>query len=141
MLVAKENVMLVLQQPQVRELVERARARGNNEYAFVDLVAKLELGEFQLWLLHEETKLKLIMITGIELWPRTKYLRVEMLSGEDFDEYLPHLPELLAWAKTHKCKELVAQVRPGFVKKLEPFGAQVMGVNIRMPVEAQNVSA
>lgn len=134
-LIAKENIMMVLAKPQVRQMIERVREVSPSVYSFVDIVAKLEAGEFQLWLLHEEFELKLIMITEIELWPKMKRLRVEMMSGEDYDSYGHHLSELKTWAKQHRCREIVSSVRPGFSKKLKKQGFRVLSMNVQLQVE------
>lgn len=130
LLIARENVMMVLAQPQVRNEIHRAIAEGNGEYSYVDLVARLEEGELQLWLLHEETKLKLVLITGVQLWPRKKTLQIELVAGEDFNSYVHHLDALEAWARQNKVKDIVTLCRPGFQKVAKPLGFKVVGIQL-----------
>lgn len=116
-LIAAENTMKVW--PLVKPFLQKAVDQGNGEFDIHDVAVELFNGQSQLWIGYDsDLKLRLVATTKIEMWPKLKRLRVELMGGADFEEFMPMLPTVEAWGKEHGCTQTIAAVRPGLRKLL-----------------------
>lgn len=116
-LIATENV------PRIWELVKPVLAKavdaGNGEFDIDDVGTELFAGIAQLWVgYNADLKLRMVATTKIEVWPKVRRMRIELMAGGGLDDFFPLFPMVEAWGKEHGCTETVAAVRPGMRKRL-----------------------
>lgn len=116
-LIATENMSKVWHV--VKPFLVRAIAEANGEYDIDDIGVELFNGQAQLWVGYDtDLKLRMVAVTKIEVWPKMKRLRIELLAGGGLVDFFPLLPQVEAWAKEHGCIQTIATVRPGMRKRL-----------------------
>ena len=74
-----------------------------------------------LWIVYDPDGIKItgFMLTRVNQYAATKLLTVEMLAGDDFDEWIDQANEaLILFAKHFECEGLELIGRRGWVKKL-----------------------
>lgn len=115
--VATENIEAVW--PKIQGLMARALTSLHGEYDEKDVFNRLVSGATQLWLVYDdELKLRIICTTGIEIWPTAKWLRINLLAGDHFQDFYWAFDQLELWAKEQGCSKIIAAVRPGLRKRL-----------------------
>jgi hypothetical protein len=134
-LIPTAGVPDMLKRERVLMLIKWGLEKSKSDSSLEELLEKLRNGQSQLWLGHAEGSLDMIFVTGIQAWTPKRRLHVELMAGENFDNYADYLPQIAAFAWAHDCKEIVADVRHGFLKKLEPLGFQATRIRVVKSLE------
>lgn len=109
----------------VKPFVSKALAFANGEVDENMLLAKVVVGQVQLWVVYEvETRcVKGVATTSILQYDRLQALRIITMAGQDFDKWGEDLHEaLLSYAEEHGCSRLEAAGRKGLGVLLARFG-------------------
>lgn len=98
-------------------------AKRNGLYTETSVVKALGKGELQLWIAGS-----IAALTEIAQYPGIKQASVVLMGGKGWDESLPCLDVLEAWAKANGCKRFVNAGRPGLSKKLKGRGYRMASI-------------
>ena len=104
-------------------LVRLSQKRVDDYTGMADIYDDLLRGEMQLWTVKIEDKLKAAVVTMVEQHPRKRILRVMHVGGFDMGLWLdPLISALQDGAKQVGCKNIIADCRIGWAKKLPARG-------------------
>lgn len=102
--------------------LKKGVTRLNDGASVADLVDEILTKRKQLWLVYENKKLLLVVITGIVEYPTVKRLLYYIVVGESFDRCIEQRQTIEDWARTLGCTEIEIFCRRGWEKKLKQFG-------------------
>lgn len=100
----------------------------------VEILAELQDGRKQCWLIVDGTTIKAVAITRIYELSR-KICEIAHLAGDDLPEWESAIEEIEAWAKHIGCAELEATARPGFRKAARLRGFKEIQVIFRRALD------
>jgi hypothetical protein len=114
--------------PRVVDLIEAAVAEGPRDYEADDYLEACVDARMQLWLISRDGEIAGAAVTHVHTFPRRKVVWVELLAGEDADEWLPALDrELCAARDAIGAEEVRGGWRKGWVRKLAKLGYRPFG--------------
>lgn len=92
-------------------------------YDLDDIERALISGKLQLWVgLDGETNtIKLVMLTSIELYPKSKWVRLIYMGGSNFKDAYYFYKELELWARKYDCRGFEVITRDGMERLLRPL--------------------
>ena len=99
--------------------LDRALETGGRAFTPRDVAAFVEEGKFQCWQRNETC-----VLTEIQQYPRYRVLNVFAIIGE-LNDAMDQLPEVIAFARKHDCKKIMAAGRPGWKKIVPKYGFKV----------------
>lgn len=103
----------------VEPFVERCFAKAQeHRYDPTDIKALLQERSMQLWIVHEGSVLKMVVMTEILNFPRCRELDLAFLCGEFTEDWRTHLDFLIEWAAEQGCHYVSTTTRPGMAKTL-----------------------
>jgi len=105
--------------PLAETLVRKALSR-QTDYEEVAVYRSLITGERRMWLVHKPPhNVVAVLITSFALYPLSKVCVVFALGGNDMDEWLHFLPDLVEpWAKAQGCSHMELKGRDGWERVL-----------------------
>lgn len=109
--------------PKVVPLLNKGKKFWQDYYDLDDIQKLLIKGKLQLWVgIEQETNtIKIAMLTSIEMYPKSKWVRIIYIGGEGFKDALYYLKELEMWARGYDCRGFEVITRDGMERKLKPF--------------------
>ena len=110
-------------EPYISQVCDLTYGRANP----IDILDRCLRGVGHLWVAYEEDGKKIIgaAITRETSYPDIKLLTVEQLAGERFDEWINLIHQSFEdWAKHLGCAGMELIGRPGWKKRLAPYGWQ-----------------
>ena len=111
--------------PEVSSLLQKAAVWGHGEYQVEDVLAKLLVGQMQLWVFSENGKIQLVGVTEIITRPRKKACNIYALAGYNMSGYWKQFASsLFTWMKENQIQDLETYCRDEVMEKLLPFGFQ-----------------
>ena len=84
-------------------------------------------GNLQLWLAYDTDTLDVLgsFATSVDTYPDAKLLTVQLLGGEQFDQWIDDCQDkLVIWAAANECRGIQLFGREGWVRKLKKLGWQ-----------------
>jgi thioester reductase-like protein len=103
----------------VAPLLSKVIQHSEGELETDDYLSNLMSGSMQLWIVTEDGKIILSMVTQIIQFPQKKVLRTIALAGERFKEVHSQFSDMLAsYALKNKCSSLELWGRKGWKKML-----------------------
>lgn len=110
--------------PFAEPYIKRALDHSAGEYSHLDLKEFCKNTAAQLWLITHHERVIAAVTTQLIAYPKRSCCRIITLAGSHAEEWTEPvlLPAITAWAKTHGCTVLDAQVRKGYVPKLIQYG-------------------
>ena len=103
----------------VAPLLSKVIQHSEGELGTDDYLSNLMSGSMQLWIVTEDGKIILSMVTQIIQFPQKKVLRTIALAGERFKEVHSQFSDMLAsYALKNKCSSLELWGRKGWKKML-----------------------
>lgn len=104
--------------------IAMGNSRSKDEMSTFDIYHKIEEEKMQLWVLSNEDKeIISVLTTEIVEYPRKTTCRIVTLGGKDLDLWVEDWLQLLEeWAIQQGCEAIETCCRKGFAKKLERFG-------------------
>lgn len=109
--------------PQVAPLVTEALEHSRGELWPEDVFECLVEQFMQLWIAYrEDGTLRACMVTQIIHYPRKKFLRVVVLSGDEMSEWEHGWSFVETWARAQGCTGVEAYARKGFVRRAKAQG-------------------
>ena len=126
--------------PKIKPILRQGRKYIEDYYTMGDLRRLLVNGTFQLWVAVEGPEIKTIMFTTLAVYPRSIWLQIIFVGGEQLDKALYCLPDVERWAKAHGAIGTEMAIgRTGWervIKKTRLKDAEV-GVAFRMKFESE----
>jgi len=98
--------------------IEAAVKHSEGELQPEDVFPNLCMGDMQLWVVVNDTKLQATVITQIIDYPRKTILRVLCLGGRGLKEWYHLFYQIEDFAKSNNCSAIEAWARKGFEKML-----------------------
>jgi len=104
--------------------IEMGNGKSRDEMSVMDIYARLSEARMQLWLVHDDDKeIVSVLTTEVIEYPRKTTCRIVTLGGEKLDVWVEdYLETIEAWALEQGCVAMETICRKGFIKKLEKFG-------------------
>jgi len=105
--------------------LKRSTDLSGGRYRLRDLRAKLEAGEFQLWIIFEgDPKNMLAAITStFSIYPQCRSLHGQFLGGDRLDEWREQFCSIFdRWGRDNGCRMIEFTGRKGWGKALESNG-------------------
>ncbi len=96
--------------------------RAGDRYLPGDILAKIQKGEWQLWVVMDGHFIQSVCMTCIVKYPRAVDMRIIMMVGEDRALWIHLLAKLEGYAKGLGCAKITGEARPGWEKILKPLG-------------------
>lgn len=107
--------------PRIAPVVRRAVERAGGRYSAEDIRAAIVSREMQAWVAWNGRGLRAFAVTQIVDYPGMRAARILLATGEDREDWLPHLATIEAWAKADRCKVIEAFARPGWERVLKDY--------------------
>src|SRR5688572_24597133 len=109
------NAVISLIFPKIVPLLEKGQKQWQDYFDLDDIERLLVKGKLQLWLGIEEgtNTIKLVMLTSIEVYPKSKWVKLIYIGGEDLKNAFHYLKELEAWARKYECRGFEVIARDG----------------------------
>ena len=98
--------------------IEAAIEHSEGELLPEDVFPNLCMGDMQLWVVVNDTKIQATVITQIIDYPRKNILRVLCLGGRGLKEWYHLFYQIEDFAKSNNCSAIEAWARKGFEKML-----------------------
>ena len=109
--------------PQIQQYVERAVAESRGECSVEDIREFLNERVMQLWIAYESNRqVKACMVTQLVNYPRKKFLRIVLLSGDGMNDWQYGWDFVETWARHHGCNGVESFARRGFVRQCKALG-------------------
>ena len=104
--------------------IEMGNGKSRDEMSVMDIYARLSEARMQLWLVHNDDKeIVSVLTTEVIEYPRKTTCRIVTLGGERLDVWVEDYLEIIeSWALEQGCVAMETICRKGFIKKLEKFG-------------------
>ncbi|CAB4122853.1 hypothetical protein UFOVP28_56 [uncultured Caudovirales phage] len=105
-------------EPFLKQVVDITDGRTSMSF----LLNRVIKEDCNLWVIYDPDSMDIVgsMITKINEYPHARFLTVEMLAGDDFDEWIDQAHDaLILFAKHFLCDGLELIGRRGWVKKLQ----------------------
>jgi len=106
--------------------VEMGINKSQEEMDKHDIYFFLKEKEMQLWVVYDEKnkkEIKAVVTTQIINYPQKKVCRIVTLGGNDMDEWVAQVLDVLEdWSEEQECESMETVCRKGFIKKLKGFG-------------------
>lgn len=109
----------------VSHMLKQATDLSRGRYRLKDLKDKLFGGEFQLWIVFDDSDFQIIaaVTTTFSYYPNLKSLHGQFLGGERLDEWRDLMCDILdRWAIDNACQIVELSGRAGWAKTLAPNG-------------------
>ena len=120
--------------PVVAPLIERSIEFSDGKFSLADVHRFLEEQTCQLWLIYSAARLAGALVTQIINYPQDRRLLFLFCAGVEADKWL-HLSEVIkSYAREHGCSCVEIYGRPGWVKKMRPFGFRPIHVVLTAPL-------
>lgn len=120
--------------PAVAPIIERALEFGDGKYALTDIHRFLEEQACQLWIIHNTAGIAGALVTQIVNYPQDRRLCFFACAGVEADKWL-HLNEVIkCYAREQGCSSVEIYGRPGWVKKMKPYGFKPIHVVLTAPL-------
>lgn len=101
----------------IESFVERSKGR----YAIEDVFNNIKSGYWVLWVVHEHSELKAVLITQTIEYPRLKELQIIMCVGENHKDWYSLISKMEEYAKLMGCTKITAITRPGWEKVMKGY--------------------
>lgn len=109
--------------PKIREFVTEALTHSRGEVNTDDVFTCLLNQLMQLWIAYDDdNEIKACLVTQIITYPRRKFLRVVVLSGEGMEDWEHGWVFVETWARAMGCDGVEAFARRGFVRRAKAQG-------------------
>ena len=120
--------------PVVAPLIERSIEYSDGKFALADVRRFLEEQTCQLWLIYNAAGIAGALVTQIINYPQDRRLIFLFCAGVEADQWL-HLSEVIKnYAREQGCSCVEIYGRPGWVKKMRPFGFRPIHVVLTAPL-------
>lgn len=111
--------------PKVLPYIERVVEQADGRASAADALNRILTGSAQLWAIYDPDTLDVTgaMVTRVTEYPAAKFLTVEMLGGDNFDEWMRDADTALTVLGEHLGLDGVEEYgRRGWIRKLDKLG-------------------
>lgn len=90
-------------------------------YGRDDVFEQIKEGNWTLWVTHEDSKLKAVIITQVMTYPKIKEFQILLCHGENYKDWCYLISKMEEYAKLLGCDKMVALGRMGWEKILPGY--------------------
>jgi hypothetical protein len=123
---------------EVKPFVDKWISIGYGEFATEDIYRLIHSGIFQLFCIHRNDEIVLIVITEFVQYPRMKVLRIMAISGRKPLLAFKFQPALECWARANGAEALETFATPKTIKLDERIGMKAVCTLMRMSLQPLN---
>lgn len=132
-----ENALVPQVWPAVLPYLEQVVAQSNGRCSSADALDRIMKEQAQLWVVYDEATAKVTgaLVTRVTPYPGKKYLTVEMLAGDNFDEWIDIAQAALVLLGNHLgCDGIEEYGRRGWKKRLASLGWEEQFIIMGFPL-------